>query len=143
MKWLELKIYREDLECLDDTERKNLQKNVSGYVDKENIDNCVEKITNNKQIGLIEIKTENESENADILPGNNKKLSGCTRRMLTLLILSLVFLIFILILFQASFLLVKKDEDRAANISTYTVYDLENILAYSVWSRKYIGDLFS
>ena len=128
-KWLELKIQREDLECLDDTERKNLQKNVLGYVDKENIDNCVEKMTINKQIGLFEIESdsnssENESENADILPGNNRKLSGCTRRMLTLLILSLVFLIFILILFQASFFLVRKEEDRDANISTYTVYDI-------------------
>ena len=128
-KWLELKIYRENLECLDDTEKKNLQKNVLDYADLENIDNCMEKITINKQIGLFEIESdsnssENESENADILPGNNRKLSGCTRRMLTLLILSLVFLIFILILFQASFLLVKKNEDRAANMSTYTVYDI-------------------
>ena len=125
-KWLELKIYRENLECLDDTEKKNLQENV---LDLENIDNCVKKMTINKQIGLFEIESdsnssENESENADILPGNNRKLSGCTRRMLTLLILSLVFLIFILILFQASFLLVKKDEDWAANMSTYTVYDI-------------------
>ena len=128
-KWLELKIYRENLECLDDTEKKNLQKNVLDYTDLENIDNCMEKITIDKQIGLFEIESdsnssENESENADILPGNNRKLSGCTRRMLTLLILSLVFLIFILILFQASFLLVKKDEDWAANMSTYTVYDI-------------------
>ena len=126
---MELKIHREDLECLDDTERKNLQKNVLGHADLNNVDNCVEKITINKQIGLVEIESdsnssENESVNADILPGINKKVFGCIRRMLTLLILSLVFLIFILILFQASFLLVKKDEDWAANISTYTVYDI-------------------
>ena len=128
-KWLELKICRENLECLDDTEKKNLQKKVLDYADLENIDNCMEKITINKQIGLFEIESdsnssENESENADILPGNNRKLSGCTRRMLTLIILSLVFLIFILILFKASFLLVKKNEDRGANMSTYTVYDI-------------------
>ena len=68
-KWLELTIYREDLECLDDTERKNLQKNVLGHADLKNVDNCVEKITINKQIGLIEIESdsnspENESEQA-------------------------------------------------------------------------------
>ena len=125
-KWLELKIYRENLECLDDTEKKNLQENV---LDLENIDNCVEKMTINKQIGLFEIESdsnssENESENAHKLSGNNKKLAGCTRRMLTILILALVLLIFFLILFQASFFSVRKEEDRYANISTYTVYDI-------------------
>ena len=130
-KWFELKIYRDDFEYL--TERKNLQKNVLGHEDVENSDNCVGKITIDKQIGLFETlsdsdRSENDSENADILSESNEKLCFCTRRMLTLLILSLVFLIFIFILFQPSFLLGKEDEDLAANMSTYTVYDIIYII---------------
>ena len=148
-KWLELKVSRSGWESVPEYENGDVlntarklggpgNKNKSSklntsFTDIEIIDDDVEDKTVDKQSNHCQLATvgyssdeecDDESENMNILQSDKTKASFLERRKFQLVIFLLVFVFFIIIVFQVSSYWTMQEQKIAQNISIYSLYDI-------------------